>query len=185
MVDLINSEKRRYIILILALLLILKVFSCSIVPETKKEYTPRCKSVSEEQEISSAEIDAFLKLWVEYIQKGYNKEVSDQISLLSGKIEDKMPLKIKLWFNKNCWTISRFYYVEERLKSIIQAIYLKRHTASILNILNSYITEENKDQYQHMIDMQHEIANIENVSEGELAIVEMREAEIVNILNLK
>ena len=95
MVDLINSEKRRYIILILALLLILKVFSCSIVPETKKEYTPRCKSVSEEQEISSAEIDAFLKLWVEYIQKGYNKEVSDQISLLSGKIEDKMPLKIK------------------------------------------------------------------------------------------
>ena len=105
MVALITKENRKYIILLLSFLLILRVLSCSIVPETEKEITPRCKSMSTEETISASEIDAFLKLWVEYVNKGYDKKVSDKVSLLSGQLEDKIPLKIKMWFNKNCWTI--------------------------------------------------------------------------------
>ena len=47
------------------------------------------------------------------------------------------------------------------------------------------MTKENAEQYQQMIDMQNQIANVENISDEELKQIEMREAQIVKALNMK
>ncbi len=180
-----ENSLKRYLILLLSFLLIAKVLSCSLISEDIKQRKPRCEPISETTEISSAEIDAFLKLWSEYVEKGYDKTVSEKISLLSGELEDKIPLKVKLWFNNKCWTIDRFFYVEDRIRASVRTLYLKRHSDSILSILNEKMTKENAEQYQQMIDMQNQIANVENISDEELKQIEMREAQIVKALNMK
>ena len=184
MVNLQISERNRHIILLLSFFLVLRVLTCSIVPESSKKAEERCQPMSINKEVSSAEVEQFLKLWSEYVEKGYDKEVSDKISLMDGKLEDNLPISIKMWFNAKCWTADRFYYIEDRLRSAIQTLYLKRHSAGIISILNERINDNNYEEYQNMIEQQNKIANIENISDAELKYVEMREAEIVNILNM-
>ena len=98
MVNLEEDSLKRYVILFLSFLLIVKVLSCDIIPESAKERKPRCEPVNESTEVSLEEIDKFLEMWKEYTEKGYDKIVSDKVSLVSGSLEDKIPLKVKLWF---------------------------------------------------------------------------------------
>ena len=179
------KERSRYIILLIAFVLILRVLSFSIAPNKGYDTETRCPPMSTAEQISFIEIDKFLKDWVEYVEKGYYEKVSEKISLRDGDIEDNLPMSVKLWFDMKCWKAERFFYIEDRLKASINTLYLRRHSASILAILNERITSENESEYQNIIDMQKKIANIENISDEELKIVEMREAEIAKILNTK
>lgn len=183
-----ENNLKRYTILLLTLLFLYKVLSCSIVPETEKAQLPRCPEISEATELSSAEIDNFLTLWKEYVKEGYDKKVSNKISLMDGNLEDNLPLSLKLWFNNNCITAKRFYYIEERLRASLQTIYLKRHSSSIIAVLNEKMKDAEdgaKEAYVQMIEEQNKIANIENISDNEIKIVEMLEAEIVKVLGAK
>lgn len=183
-----ENSLKRYTILLFAVLFLYKILSCSIVPESKKANLPRCPEISETTEISSAEIDTFLTLWQEYVKEGYDKKVSSTISLMDGNLEDNLPISLKLWFNNNCITAKRFYYIEERIKASLQTVYLKRHSASIIAVLNERMKDAkdgSEEAYVQMIEEQKKIANIENISNEEVKIVEMREAEIVKILGVK
>ena len=84
--------------------------------------------MAESAEISKAETEQFLSLWAEYLERGLNVDVSDKISLLSGDIDTALPWHVTFWLTQNCWTASRFYYVEQRLRSIIHTLYLQEHT---------------------------------------------------------
>lgn len=182
------ENSKRYLILFLTGAFLFKVFSCSIVPESESVNMPRCPEISDTKVISANEIDTFLTLWQEYVKEGYDKKVSNSISLMNGDLEDNLPISLKLWFNNNCITAKRFYYIEERLKSALHTVYLKRHSASIIAVLSEKMKEAkdgNEEAYIQMIEDQKKIANIENISDGEINVVEMREAEIVKILNAK
>ena len=179
------TEKKRRVILLLAFLLLLRVFTCSIVPESDKEAKHRCEPMSVSEEISENEVNNFLKTWNEYVKKGYDKKVQDKVSLMDGKLEDNLPFSVKLWLSAKCWEPKRFYYVEDRLRSAVRTLYLKKHSASILSILQDKAQGSDASEYQDMIDMQNKIANIENISDEELKFVQMREAEITKILNVQ
>ena len=180
-----NRKTRKYIILLLAFLLILRVLSCSIIPDVNEKMKERCQPIETQTQISAIEVEKFLKDWAEYVENGYNKKVSDKVSLVDGPLEDQLPEALKLWFNKKCWTIQRFYYIEDRLKTALQTLYLRRHSESILAILKDRMNEENESEYKNIIEMQKQIVNVENISNEELKFIEMREAEIVKILNMK
>ena len=75
--------------------------------------------------------------------------------------------------------------MEDRLRAALHTLYLKRHSAAILAILNERMTKENEEQYKQMIEMQNKIANIEQISDEELKMVESKEAQIIKILNTK
>ena len=177
------SENKRYIILFLAFFFLLKVFSCSIVPENDADNDMRCKPVRDEVTITESEVDDFLKLWKEYVLNEYDTKVSDKISLMDGTLEENLPISVKLWFKANCWTAKRFYHVEDRLRAALRTLYLKRHTASILDILKERTNGTNSVEYKNMADMQNKIANIENITEDELKLVQMREKQISDVLN--
>lgn len=180
---------KRYLILFLALLLVLKVFSCKLVDYDTFLVKETCPPMAVTTEISAEETDKFLLLWSEYMAQGLNADVSDKVSLLSGDLETALPWPVNFWLNKNCWTAERFYYVEQRLRSIIHTLYLREHTRAVKEILLQQLENEadeaKKVSYQNMIDMQDVIANVEAVSEEELKIVRGREQLIEDVLNGK
>ena len=140
-------------------------------------------------EISAEETENFLPLWSEYMAQGLNTDVSDKVSLMSGDLETALPWPVNFWLNKNCWTAERFYYVEQRLRSILRTLYLREHTRAVKEILLQQLENETdeakKASYQNMIDIQDAIANVEAISEEELNIVRGREQLIEDVLNGK
>lgn len=185
MVVLEKKEKKRYIILFLSVAFLLRVLSCSIVPESTEKFANHCKPMNTDVTISETEVDDFLEIWKTYIQKGYDKKVQDKVSLMDGSLDESLPFSVKIWLNSRCWSPERFYYVEDRLRAALRTLYLKRHSAGIVSILNENINDKNAAEYQNMIDMQNKIANIENITETELKFVQMREGQITNILNMQ
>lgn len=180
---------KRYLVLFLALLLILKVFSCHLVDYDSIMTKKTCRPMAEGAEISKAETEQFLSLWAEYLERGLNVDVSDKISLLSGDIDTALPWHVTLWLTQNCWTASRFYYVEQRLRSIIHTLYLQEHTRAVKEILKNLLHNETdemkKNSYQNMIEVQDLIANIEAVSPQELQMIEGRAQQVEDVLNGK
>ena len=75
------------------------------------------------------------------------------------------------------------YYFLNRKEINIQLANTARGSANQANISNKII--EQFEFYLPPIEEQNKIANIENISDEELKIIEMREAEIVKILNTK
>lgn len=180
-------EWKRYLILFLAFLLVLKVFSCRLVDYETEGFKKQCPSLSTLIVVTESEMDAFLPLWQEYVKSGMSKEVSDKVSLMSGDFAEKLPLRVKVWFNKNCWTPERFFYVEQRLQAILRTIYLQQHTNEVKKVLLEQInheTDENKiKMYQDMIAMQDKISGIEGVTTSETEMVMKRQKQIETILN--
>ncbi len=180
---------KRYLVLFLALLLILKVFSCHLVDYDSIMTKKTCRPMAEGAEISKAETEQFLSLWAEYLERGLNVDVSDKISLLSGDIDTALPWHVTFWLTQNCWTASRFYYVEQRLRSIIHTLYLQEHTRAVKEILKNLLHNETdemkKNSYQNMIEVQDLIANIEAVSPQELQMIEGRAQQVEDVLNGK
>ena len=140
-------------------------------------------------EITAPELEEFLPLWSAYVADGLIDMVSVKISLLSGDLESALPWQVNFWLHKRCWTADRFYYVEQRLRSIIHALYLREHTRAVKEILTERLEGETdeikKTSYQNMIDMQDAIAGVEAVSDEELQAVRGRENEIEEVLNGK
>lgn len=180
---------KRYLVLFLALLLILKVFSCHLVDYDSIMTKKTCRPMAEGAEISKAETEQFLSLWAEYLERGLNVDVSDKISLLSGDIDTALPWHVTFWLTQNCWTASRFYYVEQRLRSIIHTLYLQEHTRAVKEILKNLLHNETdemkKNSYQNMIEVQDLIANIEAVSPQELQMIEGLAQQVEDVLNGK
>ena len=72
------ENHKRYLILFISGVFLLKILSCSIVPESAKEDMSRCPEISDSKEISANEINTFLELWKEYIAEGYEAKVSQK-----------------------------------------------------------------------------------------------------------
>lgn len=180
---------KRYLVLLMAFLLLMKVFSCRLVDYNFSFVRESCLPLSSATEISLMEANAFLAVWSEYMAEGLNNDISDKVSLISGELKTALPWKVNFWLNRHCWTAERFYYVEQRLRAIIRTLYLREHTQVVKEILSvqmkNEIDENKKASYQSMIDMQDAIANVEVVSEAELQIVRGREQLIENVLNGK
>ncbi len=176
---------KKQIILILAFLLVLKVLSCRLVDYDTPIYDSKCQPMSTLVVINEQELNSFLKLWQEYMNKGLYKDVPDKVSLLSENFTAKLPVRVNVWLNKNCWTAERFYYVEQRLQAILRTIYLKQHADEVKKVLSEQMEQEKDEDriatYQDMINKQDEIANIENVTDAEINLVKkmQKQAELV------
>lgn len=179
-------EWKRYLILLAAAILLIKVFSCNLV-NYQTTLNDKCPPMAQTEILSQTEIDKFLELWPLYLQQGLQREISDKISLMSGNIAEQIPWKVNFWLNKHCWTAERFYYVEQRLRSIIRTSRLKQHTDAVKAVLSEQLKTETDEakaaSYQNMLDLQDKIYNIENVDEAELIMLHGREEKIEKILN--
>lgn len=180
---------KRYVILFLAAVLIMKVLNFRLVDYTTPDFKKQCAPMQTEEFLTDYELKAFLLVWSEYVRSGEKKAASDKISLLPGDIDESLPLNVKIWLSRRCWEGGRFFYVEQRLQAIINTVRLKKHTEGVKNVLSDLLqTETNEakiNDYENMIAMQDKIANIENVSDDEIALVRGHEDEFSDILSGK
>lgn len=180
---------KRYLILFLAALLIIKVLSFKLVDYTTPTFKKQCDPMQTEEFLTAYELDAFLPVWSEYLSSGEKDKVSDKISLLSGNISENLPLDVKIWFSRHCWEPERFFYVEQRLQAIVNTVRLKKHTDGVKQVLSELLQSEKNDEklaeYKAMAEIQDKIANIENVTEDEIALVKGKENLFEDVLSGK
>ncbi len=174
----------RYGILGLSLCALIDLLTTRIIEIRFK--TDMCPIASDRVDISADEANFFFKHWADYINRGYNKKVPEDLRYDDQKISKRLPWVVKLWFDKRCISAERFYYVEQRMRNILKTRQLKNQTNDVIGILKSEISEgvssEKAKWYNDIIEEQHQMANIEGITDDELRLIEGYEEEIRKVL---
>jgi len=174
---------KRYIILVLICLFLVWFISS---PRVKISLKRACPIAPTSQSISENEANIFLKQFQEYKSRGYHKKVIENFSFDETSTDKRLPWIVKKWFEVNCINPTRFYYVEQRLHTILKAQSHKNHTDNVISVISEMITpeidEEKRDWYLSIIEGLKKISKIEGITASELEIIKNREKEISNIL---
>ena len=174
---------KRYLILALSLLLLLKIVTSKIIDLRFKKI---CPLVQTSTQISSKEAEVFFAHWVEYINRGYMAKVPEGFAFDDQNISERIPWIVKLWFDKNCINPERFYYTEQRMRTILKAYEMRKHNQRVIDVLRSQMNDDMDDKqklwYQNLIEEQEQMSKIEGVTDEELSIIEGREAQIRDVL---
>lgn len=178
---------KRFLILFVVCLLLTRVLSCHIIEPKGIRMPQRCAPASVKAEVTEHEVNTFLKLWKKIKQKGFQNDINQQISLDSKKPSEEVSDRIKYVLYKSCWEVDRFFYVEQRVRSILQTIYLRKHTDAVIKILEDELQTEKDESkraaYYEMIEIQKKISTIEKVTDQEVEMLKGREDEVKNLLN--
>lgn len=174
---------KKYVILALAVLGLIKVLSVRIIDVREHKI---CPLVAATEAIAPKEVDVFLKQWAEYVKRGYKEKVPENFLADEVNMADRLPWDVRFWMDVKCIEPKRFFYVEQRLRSILKAEDLKKHTDGVVAILsaqmNSGMDAEKRKWYQDLIEKQEKLPKIEGVTDEELEMVKGREQEIKEIL---
>lgn len=187
MIKIKNNKIRKKIILVLVLLVFYKVMTSSV---SGVEFTPQktsCIPPVKGEEITFEELNSFLAVWPQYAIQGFEVPDPRQISTFADMPSQALPWKIRFWLFKHCWDSDRFYYVEQRIRQIIQTSRLRRHNNDVIALLEKIMAEDGgngkAEIYQQMIERQQKITGVERISEQELELVRGRENDIEEILD--
>ena len=178
------SKLPQYGILILTACVLLKICSTQVIDI--RFNTDMCRIAPNTVEISLEEADTFFKYWADYADRGYNHKVPEDLRYDDQKISKRLPWVVKLWFDKRCISAERFYYVEQRMRSILKAHYLKEQTESVISVLQNEIAKglssDKAAWYENIINEQRRMVNVEGITESELKLIEGNEEAIRKIL---
>ncbi len=136
--------------------------------------------------VQEDEMKAFLSVWSEYIYSGTSRKMSLKLSL-----SDKdVPADLKKWLRKRGWKdADRFFYVEQRLASVVKSVYLQKHAESTIKVLERQLQEEENEQIadniRKVISEQQKMSSVENVSQQEIDMVMPNVDKIREILEGK
>lgn len=174
---------KRYIILILVVLGVLKILSTRIIDIHVRKV---CPIVTSTTEINPKEANVFFKQWAEYVNRGYRQKVPEDFRTDEINMADRLPWIVRSWMAKRCIDPKRFFYVEQRMRSILKAHEMKRHTDGVIAILSAQMatdTDENRREwYRDLIEKQKQLAKIEGVTDEEIEMTKDREREIRELL---
>ncbi|HCU59189.1 MAG TPA: hypothetical protein DIC64_04325 [Alphaproteobacteria bacterium] len=179
----VKKNFKKYLILFVSIIFVWKLLSIRIID---LRFSKVCPIVQTSDVISAKEAELFLKQWGEYAKRGYMAKVPEEFAFDNEATAERIPWIVKLWFEKNCINPQRFYYTEQRLRTILKAYELKKHTLRVIDVLESQIqsdmSESQKQWYQDLIEEQKQMSKVEGIRDEELAIVEGRDSQIREIL---
>lgn len=121
--------------------------------------------------LTSNEMRSFLRLWSVYISKDISRDSTSQLSLMTGDTESKVPPRLVRWLRGQGWTPKRFFYVEQRMKSIVKTALLEKHIQSNMDVLKQNQDATSSTNLRKIIEEQKRTLNIEKVSPEELALI--------------
>ena len=138
-----------------------------IIAQKRMAYTP---------EITVEEVNGFARLWPEFKRLGLDKDFN--VSYMAVLPEEAMDWKRKLWFLYHHWDANRFFYVQQRIGYLLQALEIRRNAQAILDVL----ADRNSPLDEQMKDLQRMRMNAVDISFSELLIVSSREKELLELL---
>jgi len=131
--------------------------------EQKKYYTA---------EISAKELDTFIRYWPEY-----NKLALAQDMNISYKTELPSRFsdwKTRMWFVYHHLDINRFFYVQQRVISLLRTIETRRRAEALIE---EFAASKKKIAIE-MVDLQKKILKAEKIDDIEFLIVSAREEKL-------
>ncbi len=169
-------DKKRYLILALSVAVLVWVLSTPMVEIRKIK---NCQGFLTSEHILPQEVEEFVPQWQEYVARGFASKVSEDFSQDLQKPEERLPLMVKWWFEKECIDPKRFYYIEQKLRSILKVLELEEHAKKVSEIIAqeraSQKNKEDQQWYENIKAQQMELAKIEGLSKEELRLVRGRE----------
>ncbi len=139
------------------------------------------------KEISEQELMAFLPVWSDYMQQNISELGKRPVSLASGAPEDNLSDEAKEWLLRRLWYPKRFFYVEQRLRSILKTIDQQEQSNALIADLSRQYEELSAQQaqnptpdpsleslmsgIQNMIHLQQQKQNVEKISDAEIKLI--------------
>lgn len=126
-------------------------------------------------EVSSEELEDFIRLYPKF--KDLNLDSDD----LSVKVEENFSLNhllASVWLFYRRWDFGRFYYVKDRILSVMQALEVQRYSQAVINVLSDQKDEVSRE----MIKLQEKHLEAEKVDPKEAALIQSKESELKELL---
>lgn len=176
----VKQSRSRTMFLLIGLVLILAVLRCQIWenPADRHNRIMAQKRAQYTVDIHAKELDEFVKLLPEYKKFGFDKDfyVPYLETLPSGALDWKR----RIWFVYHHWDANRFYYVQQRLIYLLQALEIRRNAQAVIDLIMS---QEKVDEVgEQMIELQKQRIKAADMSFSELIMISAREKELKELL---
>ncbi len=167
------TKRQRFIIRWLVLTL-LAVFVLTPLPGLRSEKQDYREQLRRGDFISRGEMLQFLETWSDFTAKNIFQSPDIQASLSMEKPSESFPPKIARWLRHKGWHADRFFYVEQRLKSIVKSAQLQQQVLENRKLLASTKPNFSNSAYnalQNLINEQDAQLNLYHVTQGEIDMV--------------
>ena len=169
------KETMLFVLGIVAIIFVFR-FQLGELPAEHYERIMSRKRATYGMEITPAEVSSFVKLWPEFKKLGMSKDFN--ISYLVVPPEEAVDWKHKLWFRYHYWDVNRFFYVQQRISYLLQAIQIRRDAQNILDDMDG----RNDALSRQLKELQRLRIKAASMSFSELVAVSSREKLLREIL---
>lgn len=139
--------------------------------------------------ITSREINAFLDVWPKYVNSWVSRIGVPKLSMTrSNNFKKRLSFITIAWLNRHGWEAERFFYVEQRLRSIVMSLQTEEHSQKTIELLERQLASESnssiRDNIAVLIEYQKRTVNIEMVSSKEMSLVKPYLSDVADVLDL-
>lgn len=135
---------------------------------------------SAEEVLSVKELNAFLNVWSDFMQKDLSKSMQ-QVSLQQNS---EIPSQIRRWIEGNGWNVERFFSVEQRLKELVSIATLQNNLEDNRGLLKT-MSGQGADNLKSIISSQEKQFKALSYNPEELALVRANLYQIEQVLSGK
>ena len=126
--------------------------------------------------VTETEVRGIIKYWPRFVQQPFAKDL--MVSSHADSIQKSMSWHAKYWFIRICWDANRFFYVQQRVVSLLQYLQVRRTALAVIKQIEA---RRNDVTSVEMIQMQQKRMAQETFGKAEIAIVEKYEEPLKKI----
>ena len=174
----VKNQLRDLMLWVIAAVLVIELSKCHVAEIAWERHTAaiEMKKTQARTELSTAEIEDFIRLWPQFNELNLNKEAYSSYSVE----KEELDLPSKIWFVYHQWDDARFSYVYRRLKDLMKAIGEKHHAEAVIKQLKGRTDEISVE----MIKAQQRRLKELNLDAEEAARVEAKEDELKKLFKM-
>ena len=135
---------------------------------------------SPEDVLSVEELNSFLSVWSEFMQK----DLSQSMQQISLQQNSEIPSQVKRWLYTKGWNAERFFSTEQRLKELVAIATLQSNMEDNRRLLKTMPASSTKN-LKKIISAQERQFETLNYNSGELALIRRNIYQIEQVLSGK
>lgn len=134
-------------------------------------YKPYFTMPDETYEITHKELNAFLSVYSDMMQSTFKEHFNAK------SMKSEIPASFQKWLRLHYWNIDRFFYVEQRIRDLLEYIEVRRQLED-----NKKIAKSSNINLNSMNDDLEKTLYAHNYNEKELELIEANLYQITEIL---
>lgn len=119
--------------------------------------------------LNAQEVEDFIRTWPKFRMFKFSQ--SANFSYETENPADAIDWKARMWLTYNHWDVERFFYVQQRILSVLNAIEVKKSAQAVISELNG----RQDDAAQKMMELQKMRIDAEQLDETEYLIIAAQE----------